>query len=500
MGSSTGDDGIQCLTEDVIQQFLNGELSDDQDLLVSDHLEDCSACQRLTMSFLSVDDLCLPWVRASARETVDLAWRSADTVMVNRLKQMARDGASPDQDVFSGSSVRASDVRRQRVAREDAVPETIGKYEIVAVIGQGAMGTVYLGIDHDLGYECAIKVLRKSWTSSLRAVERARREMQAVRRLTHPGIVSVLNAGTLDDGRSFLVMEFLRGNDLQSYVDRHGPLPADQACRIVRDAALGLQHAHEHGLIHRDVKPSNLFWTDDGDVRVLDFGLVRLKNASACGSDVLTETGFLLGTVDFMSPEQATDSRCVDARSDIYSLGCTLAWLVSGKNVFPGRTMTEVLFAHRDIPAVRLEVLRPDVPEGLNAVFQKMVAKKPQDRFQSMSEVADALQPFVTAPVTGTAPGAVRRESGVDRAGPAMRRRFRTSAVWCGMLFCLCAVIILLVERFGETSRAGVRSREHDQVAAAVRPPAPSGSVPSSGASGRDSGSLTGTGSSAGSE
>jgi serine/threonine protein kinase len=381
------EDDLHCLTGDVIRQFLAGELDDEQDQNVSDHLDACASCQRLTMSFLSVDDLCLPWLKASSRETINLTRLTADTVTIRKLKLIG----TADERLAAGSNAVG---RRFDRPRKVSAPERIDKYEIVAAIGQGGMGTVYLGIDHDLGRECAIKVVGESHARDRKAIERAQREMQAVGRLAHPNIVSVLNAGQLTDGRSFLVMEFLRGSDLQSYVQAYGTLSADEACRAISDAARGLQHAHEQKLVHRDIKPSNLFRTDNGTIKLLDFGLVQWEHDSLSQTETLTETGVVLGTVDFMSPEQAIDSRSADHRSDIYSLGCTLAWLLSGRQVFPGNSVTRVLFAHRDNPAPQLESLQPNVPAGLNSVFQKMVAKRPEDRFQSTAEVIEALAPF----------------------------------------------------------------------------------------------------------
>lgn len=446
MGDPNRNNDLQCLTDDVIHQFLTGELDEDKDQLVADHLENCSQCQRLTMSFLSVDDLCLPWLKASDRDTVDLVRQPADTVMIDRLKLIPRTRSRPAQ---SGDGL----VRRSECSSSDAIANQIDKYEIVTIIDQGGMGTVYLGIDHDLGRECAIKVLKESRSGDPRAVERSQREMHAVGRLKHENIVSVLNAGRLEDGRTFLVMEFLRGSDLQSWVQAHGPLSPEEACRITVAAARGLQHAHESNLTHRDVKPSNLFLTDEGDIKVLDFGLVQLSGEAASRMDSLTETGLVLGTVDFMSPEQALDSRSTDQRSDIYSLGCTLAWLLSGKQVFSASSVTKVLLAHRDEPAPELETLQPKVPAGLNAVFQKMVAKRPEDRFQSMADVINALAPFTLLehdePVTNHSPTSETQLLPCHPRTPATRRG-RKAIGWLSAMIVLGVIITLVVLRSGD--------------------------------------------------
>ena len=448
MGDPAKEDDVQCLTDDVIHQFLTGELDDEQDQLVADHLEYCGACQRLTMSFLSVDDLCLPWLKASDRDTIELGGKVADTVTINRLKMMPQTGDGPDQ-------VAGSPGRKSNHSVNATVPNTIDKYEIVTVIGQGGMGTVYLGIDHDLGRECAIKVLKESRSNDAKAIDRSQREMHAVGRLSHRNIVSVLNAGRLSDGRTFLAMEFLRGSDLQTWIQANGPLQPEEACRIVVDAARGLRHAHEQGLIHRDVKPSNLFLTEAGEIKVLDFGLVQLAGESLDQDHPLTETGLVLGTVDFMSPEQAVDSRSVDPRSDIYSLGCTLAWLLSGKQVFSGNSVTKILFAHRDDPAPQLETLLPSVPAGLNDVFQKMVAKRPEDRFQSMADVIKALIPFTLSdcgePLTDLSPSSETQVLPALRQTP-IRSRNRAMLGWLSAMVILGIVITLVIRQSDNNS------------------------------------------------
>ncbi len=456
MADQTNPDKLDCLTEDTLRQFLAGELDHEQDEAVSRHLEECVRCQRSIMTFVSVDDLCMPWVKEAARDTIIIAPECADTVALKRLKEIGH----ADSDVPVETFAKSDEASPQR--DEAPLPEKIDKYEIVTEVGRGGMGTVYLGLDRDLGCECAIKVLSASRRTDTKAVERSRREMHAIGRLSHPNIVSVLNAGQIEDGRTFLAMEFLRGSDLQRHVLSHGPLSVIEACRAVVEAARGLQHAHEQGFVHRDVKPSNLFRTESGDVKVLDFGLVHLKHGSLANGDALTDTGFVLGTADFLSPEQAVDSRSADPRSDIYSLGCTLAWLLSRKQVYPGNSVAKVLFAHRDNPVPELEDLQPRVPRGLNDVFQKMVAKKPEDRFQSMAEVATALSPFTLEeherPVGEAAPSSEtpHRAPGVE---PPANRTKQVVIGTLATLALLAAVITVVV-----TQPEGTAARSKDGV------------------------------------
>jgi serine/threonine protein kinase len=191
-------------------------------------------------------------------------------------------------------------------------------------------------------------------------------------------------------------MEHVDGSDLASYVRQHGRLSVPMALDFTIQAARGLECAHNENIIHRDVKPSNLLLDSKGTVKVLDMGLARLNQSigpdDSTGQQTLTGTGQAMGTIDFMPPEQAENVKTADERSDIYSLGCTLHYFLTGRAVYGGDTTVMRLLAHRDadIPSLRAE--RPDVPEHLDAIFQKMVAKKPEDRFGSMTEVIAELE------------------------------------------------------------------------------------------------------------
>ncbi|MHC4876721.1 MAG: protein kinase domain-containing protein [Planctomycetota bacterium] len=466
MADQTGAERSRCLTEDILRQFLAGELDHDQDAMVSDHLEKCSACQRSITTLLSVDDMCLPWIKESARDTMILARECSDTVALNRLKQIGYADAD--------SPVETFDVPDDVSTASNAFPQRIDRYEIVTEIGRGGMGTVYLGLDRDDGCECAIKLLSASRRSDAKAVKRSHREMHAISRLSHPNIVSVLNAGEIEDGRTFLAMEFLRGSDLHRHVLSHGPLSAIEACQAVIQAARGLQHAHERGFVHRDVKPSNLFQTESGDVKVLDFGLVHLKHSSLAKREALTDTGFVLGTADFLSPEQAADPRSADPRSDIYSLGCTLAWLLSRKQVYPGNSVTKVLFAHRDNPVPELEALQPRVPHGLNAVFQKMIAKEPEDRFQSMADVAAALAPFTLmeheTPVAEMSPSSETQHLPPSVVESVPNRRMSTVAGVLITLILLATGITIVIRAQDETTAQSGNKASSDSVTPVAGP------------------------------
>jgi serine/threonine protein kinase len=243
-----------------------------------------------------------------------------------------------------------------------------------------------------------MKVLSDRRREDPDAIARFRREMEVVGKLNHPNIVQGFDAGE-SDGLLFLIMDYVDGIDLSRLVTQRGPLPIPVACEIIRQAAVGLQHVHEHGLVHRDLKPSNLMLTWAGQVKLLDLGLARLYSADP-NSEELTHSGQVLGTADYMAPEQARDTRIIDIRSDLYSLGCTLFKLLTGSAPFSGPeypTLYQKLIAHAEIPAPRIRQHRPQVPESLEAVLSRLLAKDPGDRFDTPAQVIAAIEPLATA-------------------------------------------------------------------------------------------------------
>ncbi len=250
------------------------------------------------------------------------------------------------------------------------------------------MGAVYLAEHRVMGHQVAIKVLPKQRAgSSSGMLERFINEARTAAQLHHPNVVRAMDISS-DEGQAFIVMEYVKGLDLHKYVGREGPLKINQAIRICGQAAAGLQHAHERGIIHRDIKPSNLLISDDGVVKILDMGLAHWKkDADDEAPLTVAQEGSVLGTVDYLSPEQALHSRDVDARSDLYSLGCTLHFMLTGRPPFQGQNMVQRLTMHQTLPAPSLCDARPDCPAVLNEVFQRLMAKKPADRFQSGAEL-----------------------------------------------------------------------------------------------------------------
>jgi hypothetical protein len=273
------------------------------------------------------------------------------------------------------------------------VPMLAGRYQLLDQLGQGGMGAVFRALDVSLGRHVAVKVLPAGKLADADAVARFRREAMALARLSHPGIVQAHDSGQ-DGERHFLVMELVEGRSLAAILAEQGRIAPTRAADVGHQAARALGHAHKSGLIHRDVKPSNLLLMADGTVKLLDLGLARFLQ-DQLGDASLTHTGAGMGTPDYCAPEQFRNAHSADPRADVYSLGCTLYHLIGGRVPFPGSSLSEKMKAHERQQPTPLEELCPEVPAGLALVVQRMMAKRPQDRFRSMAEVAEALAPYV---------------------------------------------------------------------------------------------------------
>ena len=281
------------------------------------------------------------------------------------------------------------------------------RYRIINLLGWGGMGVVYKAEHRVMERPVALKVISRRFISNPLAVERFQREVRTAARLTHPNIVVAHDADQAGD-LHFLVMEFVDGLSLAQLVERKGPLPTSTASTFVRQAALGLQAAAQQGMVHRDIKPQNLMLTRKGQVKILDFGLARFaREESLSGLNVraasdssrhvdggLTQAGMIVGTPDYMAPEQAENSSTADIRADIYSLGCTLFFLLTGQPPFEGDSITRTLKSHADRRPPNLNQLRDDLPIELVRIVERMMAKDPADRFATPAEVAKALAPF----------------------------------------------------------------------------------------------------------
>jgi serine/threonine-protein kinase len=290
----------------------------------------------------------------------------------------------------------------------------VDTYVLLERVGQGGMGQVFRARHRLMNRVVALKVIRQERLGNPELVKRFHREIQIAGQLAHPNIVMSYDAAQVG-GAYLLVMEFVEGTDLARLVEKKGPLPVAQACDYVRQAALGLQHAHERGLVHRDIKPANLLLAvKENVVKVLDLGLARLSEGADADLTAagLTQEGTVMGTPDYMAPEQAEESSGVDTRADVYSLGCTLYYLLAGHVPFPGGTLAQKLRKHAQVEPASLASERDDVPAGLAAVVGKMMAKRPEDRYPTAGEVAAALDPFCRTGPVAAIPLAVPAASG----------------------------------------------------------------------------------------
>jgi serine/threonine-protein kinase len=269
------------------------------------------------------------------------------------------------------------------------------RYELEELVGTGGMSSVYRAHDNLLERDVALKMLHPQFTADGDYVERFRREARSVAQLSHPNIVTVIDRGEQED-RQFIVFEYISGENLKALVEREGPLPEQQAVELALQIARALGFAHDHGLVHRDVKPQNVLLNGDGQAKVTDFGIARSLDVQSG----LTQTGTVMGTSDYIAPEQARGRR-VDAQSDIYSLGAVLYELLTGEVPFKGDNFVAVAMRHINEPVPSIREQRPELSAHLDAIVRRAMAKDPRDRFGSMdelcSELSDCLQPESTA-------------------------------------------------------------------------------------------------------
>jgi len=269
----------------------------------------------------------------------------------------------------------------------------LGNYLLLSELGEGSMGIVYKAFHIRMHRVVALKTLKLEVSSSADFMERFYREVRAAARLNHPNAVAAYDADECEVGH-FLVMEFVDGDDLSNIVKKNGPLTVNETVSAIRQAAEAFEYAHRHGIVHRDIKPANLMRDANGVVKVADLGLARLEPT---GKDVeeqaeLTREGTSMGTVDYMSPEQASNAARADHRADIYSLGCTMHYLLAGQAVYEESSLIGRIVAHREKPIPSLTELRDDVPLELDSLFQKMLAKNVHNRPQSMGDVVSILR------------------------------------------------------------------------------------------------------------
>jgi serine/threonine protein kinase len=409
-----------------LRAYAIGKLPDEQARELERHLTECPECER-TLDNLTVAGETLFEVLRRPRPNDAVLREPQLTRALERIAALAAMPVAAGLPAETAGTEPACDLG------------TIGVYQLVAELGEGGMGKVYQALHTKLKRMVALKVLPTERLRDRHALSRFEREMEAVGRLEHPHIVRAIDAGEAD-GTHFLVMEYVSGWELSTLSRQCGPLPIAEACELVRQAAVGLQFAHEQGLVHRDIKPANLMLavapaavrvrethqTKEGGlpapcepvVKILDLGLARLSDID--DSDELTAAGQIMGTLDYMAPEQAGDSHAADIRADIYSLGATLYKLLTGHSIYHGepfQTALQKLNALATRPAPPIQSRRADVPDELAAIIHRLLEKDPQCRFATPAEVAAALAPHAAdADLSALA----RRMSGDEPLHPAV--------------------------------------------------------------------------------
>jgi serine/threonine protein kinase len=306
------------------------------------------------------------------------------------------DSAAALADYLVGAGV-LTEYQRDRNFAGTTYGLVLGQYVIRQRLGAGGMGIVFLAEHELMKRKVAVKTMPVDDHSNPDMIKRFYLEMQVLARLHHPNIVTAFDSGQVDGPPGFpnllyLVMEYVDGCDLERHVDEHGPAQMAQACAWIQQAARGLNEAHNHNLVHRDLKPSNLLLARDGTVKLVDFGLVRQFSSS------LTDPKSTLGTLDFMPPEQCIDPSSVGTLADIYALGATLFWLLTGKPLFArASTLTAAMKQLQSVAPRRLRELRPEAPPELEALLLRLVERDPTRRPPTPMNVIKALQPFTAA-------------------------------------------------------------------------------------------------------
>ena len=341
----------------------------------------------------------------------------------------------------------------------------IGVYELLEKLGEGGMGAVYKARHTKLGRIMAVKVLSHHALKDANAIARFEREMLAVGTIHHPNIVQAFDAGDAN-GVHYLAMEYVEGRDLQVHLADKGPLSVVSACKVIQQAAKGMAAAHALGLVHRDLKPGNLFVTKSGQVKVLDLGLALVPSGE--NKTALTSHGSWFGTPDYMAPEQWESTHHVDARADLYALGCTLFCLLVGRPPYGtevNATTASKMIAHSVNESPDLQVARPDVPPELALLYKRLMAKKPEDRLATAQELVEQLNPFVTkkdlSGIKATAPSSplplvqVPAITRTAAANQPPQRRWRTAVAASGgaaVLLLLGVIIVTVTNKNGTKS------------------------------------------------
>ena len=376
-----------CPSREQIAAYLSNSIDEQQSKGLISHLEVCNACQATLHTLSDVGDTLIQQLRSPRVESPYIEEPECQEALQHAANVGLRPVPPPAQ----------VDV----VEEPSAPPVQLAEYRLLEKIGEGGMGAVYKAVHTRLDRTVAVKVLGKNCRLSEQATARFEREMKAVGGLSHPNIVQAHDAREIA-GTQLLVMEYVDGMSLGEVLRRLGPLPVADACELIRQAATGLDYAHQRGLIHRDIKPSNLMLDRQGQLKILDLGLALLRTDQPAGSEV-TSSGQAMGTADYMAPEQVTDSHSVDTRADVYSLGCTFYALLAGHPPFHGAGLyaspVEKMAAQLHEQPASVRQARSEVPPRLAALVDRMMVKCPQERLESAAAVATALTPFCPAPI-----------------------------------------------------------------------------------------------------
>ncbi|MEO1529388.1 MAG: protein kinase [Planctomycetota bacterium] len=399
-------DPSDCPSVEELTDFAAGRLSHDDAERLGTHIDGCERCGETIDAIGAEDDTLLGDLQHG--DLTDPILNEAE--LREGLRKVARPRKLDEtlDDVSSETEIEA--VPRDAETRFDGLERQLGNYRLISKLGQGGMGAVYKAVHTSLDKVVALKVLTAGRLGDINAIKRFQQEMKATGRVQHSNVVIAHDAGEVD-GHYFLVMEYVDGTDISKVIsergDEQGRLPMALATNIVRQAATGIQHAHDQGLIHRDIKPSNLMLDTSGVVKVLDLGLARVDE-SLGGSDrinapnrgELTHSGSTMGTIGYMSPEQAMDSSKVECTTDVYSLGATLFKLLAGTLPFPSEqydTVGKMVVAIATGTPDSLSEKRPDLPDELVRIVEHCLTKDPKKRIQSAGELAKRLAPFATA-------------------------------------------------------------------------------------------------------
>lgn len=379
-------------SKQTLVDFARGKLEPDSIDKVAQHIENCATC-------------------------VDFLEQSVQDTMIDQLRQAHQ--SDPDSSSNSESFEFNQTVHFESTSPVVSIEELFvdhPKYQLLGQIGAGGMGAVFRAQHRLMDRDVAIKVIRPEIVSNREAVARFHNEVRAAAKLAHRNIVAAYDAEQVGSAH-ILIMEFVVGESLSETIKRKGKLPVTHACNYALQIAQGLKHAHEQGMIHRDIKPQNLMKTPKGIIKILDFGLARIGELND-DEGQLTSTGVMMGTADYIAPEQARNARDADIRSDLYSLGCTFYSMLAGEAPFKkARTRVDKVLAHCSESFPSIQDIRSDVPDQVAQMIYKLVAKDPAERYQNPQELIDDLLPFAkpkSSPSTADPSATMANVSAVD--------------------------------------------------------------------------------------